>query len=1479
MACLAAVAFALPATLSSASLGAGALAALALVQQQAYGIHETQHTTQENGKTYSGYIIDIKDSSTGHQFHEDTFYVNGIPSGGGTEIEGDSQGYIANPDSSDNPSPQIVTGSGGLFWTSWTGTGPGTGTYCHTLRMGNSTNGDSGAGEHVYNLSFGDRNATGAGNLTLGGLIVEANTSGGTYKLYGSSAAQRSINLKSGDAVPVLFTIGSDTIISCQTEQQVNVFSDAIFEVGERKTLKLENYVLNVAEGKTLTIRELTDNNESVTRREAAGVNVTFASGITGSQGIVKMEGGSSMELGGTSTLGTLELPDAGSTIKLKDNDSNVTLGAIRPAAGDSGKLTIEGTTGTLNFAGQATNVTLVLNNSITYTGKLSIAVGEEGSPNATKLEVDSGLNGLGALTITLTGMLGKGSDWQGYQLFTSSGSGNVLTETQRSLFENSLSSDSYWRKCQLTVNGLVTLGSNYRDGLCVWKGAADDSWQERGESIWSTTPTGAASTVFATGSDAVFLAQGDVSTQAVTVSGEVHAHDLVVGDPDGGSGAFYTFNEAAEGANLNVSGDIIVSGTYGDEASPSRAVFNTAVAFSDSNQTITGKGTVEFANGGFSGTGFSIEEGTTVVVSDQVSDKRLSGGIVLKQGSTLALDLGVADEHGAITRGTVTDAYINTWNVANKVTGENNGGTLVLENIDGYWMTDDSNHSHSVKLMDFLSGKILPGSGKIGALVLRNTTLSAYGAAHQGVLAKVGKIVVESGSMFWIGQQSVLNAPNSPSLELHATGVTGSQGTITAAFQTFSGVPNATISNAVTLVADEGVSDGVVVIDTVGVPAANDDGIIIAGKLTIDPSVTLRKTGPGKLTLRGAIAADGGSKIDFQAGGLTLGSSFAGKVRIANGLTLTLGDGVSTGVEVGAGGEAELAINGYSGSVHSLSGGGKLVLSGSSKTLTFGTTGAEPVSAYLDGSTTLELKSSWEYGGTLELRKGWQQGERIQLEEGMPAAAVRGLKIEVYVDFGGNTVADQLLLNDGQGVQVFGAVEDGIRGALEGCLTIEGQDGTLRVEISKDGYVKLARKGAANLTWDGGDDAVWRTRGTTRWSKGTDVFTENDHVAFEAQEGEVIVPVSGGVTPGSVTVKGGEYIFAPADDGASIVTDGEFSVGNNAGIEIQLPATIGKLTGEGTLNVNSQGVVTIKDAAFSGDIELEQGGLVLDGDWGQEAGKVGLKIGDARRVTLRGGHGNSLSEVRLADGNSTGVIYLDPGARWRLEDVEVQSGQDLTIGGGSSGKKGAVVFGSEGAPEEAFGLGELSGGMLGLNAGQYSGNLGLKLSGPGANKGVKIRLGSGVTFSDLTLWIEVDENAVESLKEGWSYQLFNKFGDDFNTQRANLKLKALEPELLREKGCKFSLLADGTVIVERERKRYWDGKNGPLLWGDATATPWTDGESDQGLLWDNGVTVHEVHFEGKDGGDHEVQLVQEKLAAEELHVDGAATLRWSSTE
>ena len=66
MACLAAVAFALPTTLSSASLGAGALAALALVQQQAEAAATatqtqdqlTDHTQYYGGESvlYSGKI-------------------------------------------------------------------------------------------------------------------------------------------------------------------------------------------------------------------------------------------------------------------------------------------------------------------------------------------------------------------------------------------------------------------------------------------------------------------------------------------------------------------------------------------------------------------------------------------------------------------------------------------------------------------------------------------------------------------------------------------------------------------------------------------------------------------------------------------------------------------------------------------------------------------------------------------------------------------------------------------------------------------------------------------------------------------------------------------------------------------------------------------------------------------------------------------------------------------------------------------------------------------------------------------------------------------------------------------------------------------------------------------------------------------------------------------------------------------------------
>ena len=411
LACLAAVAFALPTTLSSASLGFGALAALALVQQQAYGTHDvTTHSTQENRKTYSGYIIDIKDKDSptddGDQFHEDTFYVNGIPDGGGTSIAGTTSGNITS-------NGTITQGSGGLVWqTFWTGMTDVSGTYGHTLRLGNSTNGDSGAGEHVYNFSFGaTASSSGPNNLTLGGLIVEANTNGGTYKLHGSGGAnaKRSINLEGANNVSVLFTIGSNTTISTDATssgyRDVNVKSNTTFEVADGKSLTWQSYCFSIGAGKSLTVKGqgsvkidntitsqgwLNFQGTSTTSVAAAltvsggnGVNIFEGAGLT-------LSGNYESSIGGNLNLGTGQLV-------LQDEGTQLTVtGDLYGYSSTSGSISGKGT---LKLAGGVSGTT----GGNAFTGSIT-GVAVEFSASANGLL--SGLFAARSLTVSGTGVL-----------------------------------------------------------------------------------------------------------------------------------------------------------------------------------------------------------------------------------------------------------------------------------------------------------------------------------------------------------------------------------------------------------------------------------------------------------------------------------------------------------------------------------------------------------------------------------------------------------------------------------------------------------------------------------------------------------------------------------------------------------------------------------------------------------------------------------------------------------------------------------------------------------------------------------------------------------------------------------------------------------------------------------------------------------------------------------------------------------------
>ena len=246
LACLAALAAALPSTLSSASLGFGALATLALSSHQSWaaGKLSTQTTTTEGGKTYAGKIVDVSLSATGDMSTSTVgFSVNG------SSLTGNELKYIG----TDGNLGTLTSGTDAFWKNTFTDVGNASSTYGHTLRFGHSSEGGGAAtyGDQSLLLTFAP--------LVLGGLITEAH-SDVTYTITTESQGDRTIKLKSGSAgTEVLFSIGSNMtfVDSGSYNHQAHVQSDATFEIAGGKTLSWQHYGLTVEEGQTLKVQGL----------------------------------------------------------------------------------------------------------------------------------------------------------------------------------------------------------------------------------------------------------------------------------------------------------------------------------------------------------------------------------------------------------------------------------------------------------------------------------------------------------------------------------------------------------------------------------------------------------------------------------------------------------------------------------------------------------------------------------------------------------------------------------------------------------------------------------------------------------------------------------------------------------------------------------------------------------------------------------------------------------------------------------------------------------------------------------------------------------------------------------------------------------------------------------------------------------------------------------------------------------------------
>ncbi len=298
-----------------------------------------------------------------------------------------------------------------------------------------------------------------------------------------------------------------------------------------------------------------------------------------------------------------------------------------------------------------ADHMTLGLNSGITYAGGLSVAVEGEEAVTGAKLEIGSGLDSLGDLTITLTGLGEEDADLEGYRLF-SAADGGTLSDELIAALKQSLKSDA-GRAYRLTVgqDGLVTL-EDYP--VLTWNGGNAGSWMEDGEG-WNKgeelTPVS-----YESNADVIFAPLNGIASQIVTVSGAVHTRDFTVGTNDGEdgakNGASYTFNgtEGTSDNGIDISGNLTLAGTWqngGAEAS-SQATFNVAVSFtgeSRESNTITGEGTVTFGAIQGNHVGITIGDGTTsttVHFTDKQVDTTMRhfGAVEVKANSKLVIDV-----------------------------------------------------------------------------------------------------------------------------------------------------------------------------------------------------------------------------------------------------------------------------------------------------------------------------------------------------------------------------------------------------------------------------------------------------------------------------------------------------------------------------------------------------------------------------------------------------------------------------------------------------------------------------------------------------------------------------------------------------------------------------------------------------------------------------------------------------------------------
>lgn len=1131
----------------------------------------------------------------------------------------------------------------------------------HTgLMLGNNTQADMSFTANIILGSLDGRAATNDATLTVSKRNVT--TTGyleiteDTKICLASETSQLSVSDLRGDSNLELSTSGTQTsgaTLTLRTGGQ-NYSGRLIFTENAASATKY--FTLALGDAGQSSAQQIALNVDGLSG--AGGVMIKLADGVTsGSTATVTVTGNSD--------------DNNAEDVRLS---SGVTLAVAAGASQTLTNTTI--TEGTLSIARGGTVVAngLTLNGSLSVTGsgaqKAIILLSPTGAGTLLTLS-DSVVNSLSAANLAFAFNLTD----EMYDDPTSVA--NLIAYTGSVDLTNFIDISSIRRGYVLTWNMTthqfeLAVSGNPSDNEVTWGNNANATWSTSGAEVWTNSD---GNTRYYDGDHAVF--DGDGGT--VSIEGTVAPGDMTVRR---GTWAF-------AGGTLSVGGKLAVN---------AGASADVSAVLADADLTIGGTGGSLKINGQNFHHNLLVDGSIQLEVAN---GNAFAGTLALTEGSILALksDLTLAGNWGSGLGENVTinsaDNTDRTFTIggANQVAIDSTNFTfgehvILKKTGSANYLFASGGEDRSNKTLT-VQGKLYVESGRLqinGGAVLNDVEIAAGAElrfwkdtslrrAITGVLSGGGSITAINQKLELLGGGSIGGNLN---VGWDRTSV------VLGADLQIGGMTRVASNDDVPVTKAEGGNDVVLTIDTAG---SNKE----THHITFGEGVTVKKTGEGTQKFGSGSAFNG--SIEVVAGTLNI-SELSEENRGVIGQDLTFSGGTldygSVDLQVGR----NLSVNvDTTIDAGNLSVGGTLTIASASR-LTIGANRtakfAQLSASAANGSLTLlngvsatltnanngtltalqmDSGSSFSYGGTLTLTNltavggsaihiGITGSEASHLQIGQ--ANVTNGQIELHVS------ADDVKLfleTSSDGVYAFGSGSNWATLKDYFNIVIDGQ-GKLTASMDENGHI-VFESTAKDMVWNGGVSGVWNESASAngwllkRDSSATN-FTNEDMVTFRSIDGVTSnVRVQSEIVATQLTVEDGTWVFSGS--GSLEVTSGGMSIGDGATVTLSIQGA--KHLRSVTLGNGSRLIITMasgwENSVVSGlQGELEFKGLNLDAEHDADMRNLLTSVIPTYVDSAL------LGSLYLTEGTDLylGGADLKPNTR-SIADIYVESGSSIAVG------------------------------------------------------------------------------------------------------------------------------------------------------------------------------------------------------------------------